>query len=139
VLDGYCSDCTRTWATGSLPEDLEAIYATTLEAQLAALAAVRPGPTGREVDAVARDLIAGAGHGEHFGHGLGHGVGLEIHEAPRLSRTGEAALAPGNVVTVEPGIYLPGRGGVRIEDLVVVTETGADVLSGTPKDLQVVG
>jgi Xaa-Pro aminopeptidase len=138
VLDGYCSDCTRTWATGELPDDLAEAYALTLEAQLAALDAVRPGPEGREVDAVARDRIAAAGHGDHFGHGLGHGVGLEVHEAPRLSRTGSDALVAGNVVTVEPGIYLPGRGGVRIEDLVVVTESGRDVLSGTPKALQVV-
>ena len=138
VLDGYCSDCTRTWATGELPDDLAEAYALTLRAQVAALDAVRPGPEGREVDAVARDLIAEGGHGEHFGHGLGHGVGLEVHEAPRLSRTGETPLASGHVVTVEPGIYLPGRGGVRIEDLVVVTDDGRDVLSGTPKDLQLV-
>jgi Xaa-Pro aminopeptidase len=135
VLDGYCSDCTRTWATGDLPDDLAAIYELTLRAQLAALGAVRPGPEGREVDAVAREMIAQAGHGEHFGHGLGHGVGIEVHEAPRLARTGEDALVAGNVVTVEPGVYLPGRGGVRIEDLVVVTETGRDVLTGTTKDL----
>jgi Xaa-Pro aminopeptidase len=87
------------------------------------------------VDAVARRIIEEAGHGEHFGHGLGHGVGLEVHEAPRLARTGDAALVAGNVVTVEPGVYLPGRGGVRIEDLAVVTENGRDVLSGTTKDL----
>jgi Xaa-Pro aminopeptidase len=134
-LDGYCSDCTRTWATGPLPEALEEAYALVLRAQLAALDAVRPGPEGREIDAVARDLIAAAGHGEHFGHGLGHGVGLDVHEAPRLSRTASDTLAPGHVVTVEPGVYLPGVGGVRIEDLVVVTETGREVLSGTPKDL----
>jgi Xaa-Pro aminopeptidase len=134
-LDGYCSDCTRTWATGELPDDLAEAYALVLRAQEAALAAVRPGPEGREVDAVARDIIEAAGHGEHFGHGLGHGVGLEVHEAPRLARTGDAALAAGNVVTVEPGVYLPGRGGVRIEDLVVVTEEGHRVLSGTGKEL----
>jgi Xaa-Pro aminopeptidase len=87
---------------------------------------------------VARDMITAAGHGEHFGHGLGHGVGLEVHEGPRLSRTGEARLVAGNVVTVEPGVYLPGRGGVRIEDLVVVTEEGHRVLSGTTKELIVV-
>ena len=102
------------------------------------LYAVRPGPEGREIDAVARDMIAAAGHGEHFGHGLGHGVGLEVHEGPRLARTAEERLAAGNVVTVEPGVYLPGRGGVRIEDLVAVTESGRDVLSGTTKDLVVV-
>ena len=137
-LDGYCSDCTRTWATGELPDDLAAAYDLVLEAQLAALAAVRPGVAGRDVDAVARDIIAAAGHGEHFGHGLGHGVGMEVHEGPRLARTAETELAPGHVVTVEPGVYLPGRGGVRIEDLVVVTDSGRDVLSGTPKDLVVV-
>jgi Xaa-Pro aminopeptidase len=138
VLDGYCSDCTRTWATGELPDDLAAAYALVLEAQVAALDAVRPGPEGREIDAIARDIITAAGHGEHFGHGLGHGVGLAVHEAPRLARSGEMALVAGHVVTVEPGVYLPGRGGVRIEDLVVVTETGRDVLSGTPKSLRVV-
>ena len=108
-------------------------------AVIAALDAVRPGPEGREIDAVARDMIAAAGHGEHFGHGLGHGVGIEVHEAPRLARTGKDALVAGNVVTVEPGIYLPGAGGVRIEDLVVVTERGRDVLTSTTKDLITVG
>jgi Xaa-Pro aminopeptidase len=134
-LDGYHSDCTRTWATGELPDDLAEAYELVRRAQQAALDAVRPGPEGRAVDAVARDIIEAAGHGEHFGHGLGHGVGLEIHEAPRLARTAEAPLAAGNVVTVEPGVYLPGRGGVRIEDLVVVTEDGRRVLSGTTKEL----
>jgi Xaa-Pro aminopeptidase len=134
-LDGYCSDCTRTWATGELPGDLAEAYELVRRAQAESLAAVRPGPEGREIDAVARDIIEAAGHGEHFGHGLGHGVGLEVHEGPRLSRNGEAALVAGNVVTVEPGVYLPGRGGVRIEDLVVVTEDGHRVLSGTTKDL----
>ena len=138
-LDGYCSDCTRTWATGSVSDELAGLYALVLEAQETALAAVRPGPTGREVDAVARDIIERAGHGEHFGHGLGHGVGLEVHEAPRLSRQSEAALVPGNVVTVEPGVYVPGVGGVRIEDLVVVTADGRDVLSSTSKALRTVG
>jgi Xaa-Pro aminopeptidase len=138
-MDGYCSDCTRTWATGPLPDDLAALYDTVLRAQETALAAVRPGPEGREVDAIARDVIDAAGHGEHFGHGLGHGVGMDVHEAPRLSRTAEGRLAAGNVVTVEPGIYLPGRGGARIEDLVVVTADGHDVLSRTPKTLTFVG
>lgn len=138
-VDGYCSDCTRTWATGTLPDDLAELYATVLRAQETALAAVRPGPEGREVDAIARDIIAAAGHGEHFGHGLGHGVGMDIHEAPRLARTAEARLVAGNVVTVEPGIYVPGRGGARIEDLVVVTPDGHEVLSQTAKALTVVG
>jgi Xaa-Pro aminopeptidase len=137
-LDGYCSDCTRTWATGDLPDDLAEAYALVLRAQETSLAAVRPGPQGREIDAVARDIIEEAGHGEHFGHGLGHGVGMEVHEAPRLARTGDEPLVAGNIVTVEPGVYLPGRGGVRIEDLVVVTEDGHDVLSGTTKELVVV-
>ena len=134
-LDGYCSDGTRTWATGELPGDLAEAYELVRRAQAESLAAVRPGLEGREVDAVARDIIEAAGHGEHFGHGLGHGVGLEVHEGPRLARTAEARLAAGNVVTVEPGVYLPGRGGARIEDLVVVTEDGQRVLSGTTKDL----
>jgi Xaa-Pro aminopeptidase len=137
-LDGYCSDCTRTWATGELDDDLAELYGIVLDAQETALSTVRPGPEGREVDAVARDLIAAAGHGEHFGHGLGHGVGLDIHEAPRLARNATGRLEAGHVVTVEPGIYLPGRGGARIEDLVVVTRDGHEVLSGTPKALRVV-
>ena len=137
-VDGYHSDCTRTWATGELPEDLAQAYEVVRHAQQAALDAVRPGPEGREVDAVAREIIDAAGHGDHFGHGLGHGVGLEIHEGPRLARTATARLEAGNVVTVEPGVYLPGRGGVRIEDLVVITENGRRVLTGTTKDLTVV-
>ena len=137
-LDGYCSDCTRTWATGELDDDLAELYDTVLRAQKTALVAVRPGPEGREVDAVARNVIAAAGHGEHFGHGLGHGVGLEIHEDPRLAQTSEERLAPGHVVTVEPGIYVPGRGGARIEDLVVVTEEGCEVLTSTTKAPRVV-
>jgi Xaa-Pro aminopeptidase len=137
-LDGYASDCTRTVATGRLDPVDEEIYALVLRAQLAALDAVRPGPLGREVDAVARAIIEEAGHGEHFGHGLGHGVGMEVHEGPRLSRQGDVALAAGQIVTVEPGVYVPGRIGVRIEDLVVVTADGHEVLSSLPKDLQVV-
>jgi Xaa-Pro aminopeptidase len=138
-LDGYNSDCTRTVATGEPGDELRAIYELVRHAQEAALAAVRPGPEGREVDAVARELIAEAGHAEHFGHGLGHGVGLEVHESPRLSVTGEDRLEAGNVVTVEPGVYVPGTGGVRIEDLVVVTAGGHEVLSSLPKALEIVG
>ena len=138
-LDGYCSDGTRAWATGDLDDDLAELYETVKRAQQAALDAVRPGAEGKAVDAVARDLIAAAGHGDHFGHGLGHGVGLDIHEAPRLARTSDAVLDAGNVVTVEPGIYVPGRGGARIEDLVVVTAEGREVLSSTTKELVKVG
>lgn len=138
-LEGYCSDCTRTFAAGGEPGEAErAIYDLVLEAQETSLAAVRPGPAGREIDAVAREIIDAAGHADHFGHGLGHGVGLEIHEGPRLSRLGERALTAGMVVTVEPGVYVPGLGGVRIEDLVAVTADGSDVLNTLPKALQVV-
>ena len=109
-----------------------------LVAQEAALRAVRAGPTGKEIDAVARAIIDDAGHAEHFGHGLGHGVGMEVHEGPRLGKTGEDPLAAGNIVTVEPGIYVPGAVGVRIEDLVVVTADGCEVLNGLPKALRTV-
>ena len=133
--DGYASDCTRTVATGDVdPRDRE-VYELVLRAQVEALAAVRPGPVGREVDAVARGIIDAAGHAEHFGHGLGHGVGLDVHEEPRLSKQGETALAEGHIVTVEPGVYLPGQVGVRIEDLVAVTADGHEVLSSLPKEL----
>ena len=137
-LDGYASDCTRTFATGEIDPRDRGVYDVVLRAQGAALAAVRPGPTGKEVDAVARAIIDAAGHAEHFGHGLGHGVGMEVHEGPRLSRQGEDALAAGQVVTVEPGVYVPGAVGVRIEDLVAVTADGHEVLSGLPKDLRTV-
>jgi Xaa-Pro aminopeptidase len=137
-LGGYASDCTRTVATGELDPRDRAIYETVLAAQEAALAAVRPGPTGREVDAVARAIIDEAGHAEHFGHGLGHGVGMEVHEGPRLSRQGTDVLVAGNIVTVEPGIYVPGAAGVRIEDLVAVTADGHEVLNGLPKALRTV-
>ncbi len=137
VLDGYASDCTRTFATGGLPAELREIYEVCLAAQLAGLDAVRPGVAARDADAAARTVIAEAGYGDHFGHPLGHGVGLEIHEGPRLSAASDATLEPGMVVTVEPGIYLPGRGGVRIEDLVVVTATGCERLTAMPKELTV--
>lgn len=139
-VDGYCSDLTRTFAFGTIPGAwFEEIYRLTLTAQRRALEAVGPGKPCREVDAVARDIIAQGGHGKHFGHGLGHGVGIEIHEAPRLNPESHAVLAPGMVVTVEPGIYLPGQGGVRIEDLVVVTEDGCENLSKAPKELRILG
>jgi Xaa-Pro aminopeptidase len=137
-LDGYCSDCTRTLATGALDDDAAAAYALVERAQLNSLEGVAPGLTGREIDGLSREIIAGAGHGEHYGHGLGHGVGMEVHEAPTLSQRSEDTLAPGNIVTVEPGVYVPDRFGVRIEDLVVVRESGHEVLNSLPKRLTVV-
>ena len=139
VVEGYCSDCTRTYSTGGLAVELTGIYETCLAAQLTSLEAVLPGAEGVAADAVARDAIAAAGYGEEFAHGLGHGVGLEIHEIPTLSTLSTDTLAVGNVVTVEPGIYLPGVGGVRIEDLVVVREGGPEVLTHLPKELTEVG
>jgi Xaa-Pro aminopeptidase len=138
-LDGYCSDCTRTYAAGREPDGrAREVYELVAAAQRAGLAAVRAGVSGKDADTAARTVIETAGHGERFGHGLGHGVGLEIHEGPRLSQTSTATLAAGNVVTVEPGVYLPGELGVRIEDLVLVTAEGCDILDGLPKDLTVV-
>jgi Xaa-Pro aminopeptidase len=132
-VGGYCSDCTRTFATGAVPEDLRHAYAVCRDAQESALAQVKAGADAREVDGVARREIEQAG--SELVHGLGHGVGLEVHELPVLRPTAEGLLAPGNVVTVEPGVYLPGRGGVRIEDLVIVHEAGAEVLTPFTKDL----
>lgn len=137
-VDGYCSDGTRTYATGEPGEEAREVYEVVRAAQAAALETIRCGVTGDDVDSAARKLIDDAGHGEYFGHALGHGVGLEVHEGPRLSQRSEDVLTPGEVVTVEPGIYLPGRLGVRIEDLVVVTEDGLRNLSGLPKELQLV-
>ncbi len=137
-LDGYCSDGTRTFATGEPGERAREVFETVREAQAAALGTVAAGEKAEAVDKVARDLIAAAGHGERFGHGLGHGVGLEVHEEPHVSPRSEDLLAAGEVVTIEPGIYLPGELGVRIEDLVVVTADGHRNLSGLPRDLQLV-
>jgi Xaa-Pro aminopeptidase len=137
-LDGYCSDGTRTFATGEPGEEARAVYEVVRQAQAAALEAVAAGAAAKEVDAVAREIIDGAGHGERFGHGLGHGVGLEVHEGPGVSHRSEDVLGADEVVTIEPGIYLPGKFGVRIEDLVIVTEEGCRNLSGLPKDLRLV-
>jgi len=137
-LDGYCSDGTRTFATGDPGEEAIGVYEVVREAQQASLDAIEAGVKGEDVDKVAREVIDAAGHGDRFGHGLGHGVGLEVHEAPRLSLRSDDVLAPGEVVTVEPGIYLPGKLGVRIEDLVVVSEDGLRNLSSLPKELQIV-
>lgn len=132
---GYCSDMTRTVVVGRPDPRQEEVYRVVLEAHLAAFAAVRPGATCGEVDEAARLVIEMAGYGEHFGHGTGHGIGLEVHEAPRLSPGREEALAEGMLVTIEPGIYLPGWGGVRIEDTVLVSARGAESLCTTTKEL----
>jgi Xaa-Pro aminopeptidase len=134
-VDGYYSDCTRTFSTGKLPDRLREAYDVCLEAQLRACANIKAGLTGVEADALARDPITDAGFGENFGHGLGHGVGLAVHEAPRLSTESTDVLAVGNCVTIEPGIYLSGLGGVRIEDLAIVREDGVELLTSFPKDL----
>ena len=134
-LGDYCSDCTRTFSTGDLPDELARSYDVCLRAQLAALEAVHPGASGREVDAVARDLISAEGLGGLFGHGLGHGLGLEVHELPRLRPESADVLPVNGVCTVEPGIYHPGLGGIRIEDLVVVDADGPQVLTTFTKEL----
>ena len=138
-VEGYCSDCTRTFVTGPLPDELARAYEVVRRAQETGLAAVRPGTDGVEVDRAARDVIEAEGLGEAFGHGLGHGVGLEIHENPWLNVEFPSVLAAENVVTVEPGVYLPGLGGIRIEDIVVVCEDGAEVLTSFTKDPVTVG
>jgi len=133
-VDGYRSDITRTISVGRPTKQAEEIYQIVLEANEAAIEAVGPGKTGVEVDATARKIIADAGYGERFGHGLGHGIGLEIHERPSLSAVSKDTLVAGMVTTIEPGIYIPAFGGVRIEDDVVVTASGSEVLTSFPKD-----
>jgi Xaa-Pro aminopeptidase len=138
-LDGYRSDCTRTVAAGEIGYDAKSVYELVLGAQIAGVDAIRAGVAARDADGAARAVIDAGGHGERFGHGLGHGVGLEIHEGPRLSQRSEDELRAGNVVTVEPGIYVPGEFGVRIEDLVVVTDGGREILTSIGKDMIVAG
>lgn len=137
-IDGYASDCTRTFATGELPDELARAYDVCLEAQLAGLEAYGPGVNGRDADAAARDVIAAAGWGEQFGHGLGHGIGLEVHEAPAVRAESTDTLESGNVISCEPGIYIPGVGGVRIEDMVLVTDAGRERLTHVSKELTTV-
>jgi len=137
-LEGYCSDCTRTFAVGKISAEAREAYELVRTAQQAGLDAIRAGVGGAEADEAARKVIRDAGMGDRFGHGLGHGVGLEVHEAPRLGQKSEDTLEAGNVVSVEPGVYIPGEFGIRIEDLVVVTEDGHRNLSGVPKELTVV-
>ncbi|MFC2099742.1 M24 family metallopeptidase [Candidatus Bipolaricaulota bacterium] len=131
---GYRSDITRTFSVGPATDRAREIYDIVLRANLAAIDATRSGKTGIEVDAVARDLIAETGYGEHFGHGIGHGIGLEVHEAPNLSPLSTFTLKEGMVVTIEPGVYLTGFGGVRIEDDAVITENGCEIITAFPKD-----
>lgn len=140
LYEGYCSDCTRTYATGErITAQAREVYELVRSTQEEAISVVKAGLNGRDVDAVARGLIGQAGHGKHFGHGLGHGVGMEVHEDPLLSfKADDEPLRVGNVVTVEPGVYLPGRFGVRIEDLVVVTKDGREVLTRLSKELTVI-
>jgi Xaa-Pro aminopeptidase len=133
---GYCSDCTRTVAVGEPGPEAREAYELVLGAQQVGLDEVRAGGNGKEIDKAVRDIIYGAGHEGHYGHGLGHGVGLDIHEAPTLSFRAEDTLRAGTVVTVEPGVYLPGRFGIRIEDLVVVTDDGVRILTSIPKGLR---
>lgn len=135
TAEGYNADMTRTFGIESMPPKVAEIYQIVLDAQLAAIDAIRPGRTCAEIDAVARNLITRAGYGDYFGHGLGHGIGLEVHEAPFFNNLQtNVILEPGITMTVEPGIYLPGLGGVRIEDNIVVTDNGCRVLTGFPKD-----
>ncbi len=136
IVQGYCSDMTRTVYFGRPPRRFRHIYEVVLEANRKAIRGIRPGRTGREIDAIARGHIERHGYGRYFDHGLGHGVGLAIHERPSFSKTEETVLRPGMVMTVEPGVYIPGYGGVRIEDMIVVTRAGCEVLTRTPKDLQ---
>ena len=135
VYRGYCSDMTRTVAVGHVTEEMEAVYQTVLSAQLAGIAAARAGATGREIDGAGRKVIADAGYGPYFGHSFGHGVGVEIHESPNASPGGEKPLPAGAVISAEPGIYLPGRFGVRIEDVIVLTEDGCRDITLAPKEL----
>jgi Xaa-Pro aminopeptidase len=136
TVTGYHSDLTRMVVTGTISPKLEKLHRVVLQAQHRAIEAIRPGVSGAAVDAAAREVIAQAGFGKNFGHGLGHGIGLEIHEGPRVSQNSKTELKPGMVVTVEPGIYLPGWGGIRIEDDVLVTRTGHEVLSSLSRDLE---
>ncbi|WP_110932342.1 M24 family metallopeptidase [Paenibacillus bouchesdurhonensis] len=138
LLNGYCSDITRTVMLGKPTPKHREIYDIVLEAQLHTLQQLRPGMTGREADALARDIITRYGYGEQFGHSTGHGLGMEVHEAPRLSKLSDDILRPGMVVTVEPGIYIPGFGGVRIEDDVVITEDGCRRLTESSKEFTVI-
>lgn len=135
LYQGYCSDTTRTVAVGEISDELKNIYDIVLEAQLRGVKGIKPGMTGKEADALTRDYISEKGYGDHYGHSAGHGLGMEVHEAPALSRLSETTLQPGMVVTVEPGIYVPDVGGCRIEDDIIITENGNERLTISSKEL----
>ena len=137
IKHGYCSDMTRTVAVGSASEEMRNVYDTVLRAQLAGIAAAKAGVPGREIDAAARKVISDAGYGKYFGHGFGHSLGLDIHELPNANPSGEAPMPAGAVCSAEPGIYIPGRFGVRIEDVMVIREGGAEIITKAPKELVV--
>ena len=138
LYGGYCADMTRTVAVGYATEEMEKVYNTVLEAQLAGIAATKSGLAGKEIDAAARKVIEDAGYGAYFGHGYGHCLGMEVHEAPNCNPSGEVAMQPGMVSSAEPGIYLPGKFGVRIEDVVIFTENGFENITRSPKNLIIV-
>lgn len=135
IYGGYCSDMTRTVALGFVSEEMDKVYKTVLKAQLAGIAATKAGVAGRDIDGTARKVIADAGYGDYFGHGYGHSLGILIHEAPNANTRNDQPMPAGAVVSAEPGIYLPGKFGVRIEDVTVITETGCEVLTKSPKNL----
>ena len=137
IYKGYCSDMTRTVAVGSATEEMQQVYQTVLSAQLAGIAAARAGVLGCEIDRAAREVIAAAGYGNCFGHGFGHGIGVEIHEAPTASPAYEKPMPAGAVISAEPGIYLPGKFGVRIEDMILLTEDGCRNLTRASKELTI--
>lgn len=138
VYDGFCSDITRTISVGEPSEEMRKIYGIVLEAQLKAVAAAKGGVSSKSVDSVARDFIASKGYGDKFGHGLGHGLGIEVHEIPSVSQRADMPLPVGTVVTIEPGIYVEGLGGVRIEDDVLITNDGCEILNKAPKELIII-
>lgn len=138
AIDGYASDITRTIFIGRLDSKQKKVYKTVLDSQLKAIDAIKPGKLGKEIDAVARDYIKSQGYGDYFGHGLGHSLGLDVHDGPGFSPTSELVLAPGMVLTVEPGIYIEGWGGVRIEDDILVTDSGADVITKSTREIVII-
>ena len=138
LYKGYCSDMTRTVALGFATDEMKRVYETVLQAQLAGLAVTKAGVTGKEIDAAARQVISDAGYGEYFGHGYGHCLGLEVHEMPGVSPSGNTVMAPGMIASAEPGIYLPGKFGVRIEDVVIFKEEGYENITFSPKNLIII-